>query len=123
MQLQLDRAVLEGLVDAHLIEKRLVLDVGARELRGEIAAIVDPLWSDSASRETLRAMTQASDGSIKKYFLEHEARNQILSSRLQAEGLSLEEIAGSLGISVGAVKANLWQAGDKMRKYLKGVHP
>ena len=39
------------------------------------------------------------------------------------EGLSLEEIAGSLGISVGAVKANLWQAGDKMRKYLKGVHP
>src|SRR3989344_8197854 len=91
MQLQLDRAVLEGLVDAHLIEKRLVLDVGAREFRGEIAAIVDPLWSDSASRETLRAMTQASDGSIKKYFLEHEARHQILSSRLQADGLSLEE--------------------------------
>jgi RNA polymerase sigma-70 factor (ECF subfamily) len=39
------------------------------------------------------------------------------------EGLSLEEIAQDLGISVGAVKANLWQAGEKMRKNLKGAHP
>ena len=37
------------------------------------------------------------------------------------EGLSLNEIAETLHISVGAVKANLWQAGQKMRHYLGGV--
>lgn len=39
------------------------------------------------------------------------------------EGLSLEEIAASLGISTGAVKANLWQATEKMKKSLKGENP
>ena len=34
------------------------------------------------------------------------------------EGMSLEEIAESMGLSVGAVKANLWQAAQKMRKAL-----
>ena len=35
------------------------------------------------------------------------------------EGMSLEEISQSLSISVGAVKAHLWQAGQKMRIYLR----
>lgn len=35
------------------------------------------------------------------------------------EGLSLEDISESLGVTVGAVKAHLWQAGKKMRAYLK----
>ena len=35
------------------------------------------------------------------------------------EGLSLSEIAVTLGISIGAVKANLWQAGHKMQVFLK----
>jgi len=34
------------------------------------------------------------------------------------EGLSLEEIAATMGLSVGAVKGNLWQAGQKMQKAL-----
>ena len=36
------------------------------------------------------------------------------------EGLSLEEISESLSITVGAVKAHLWQAGQKMQLLLKG---
>ena len=39
------------------------------------------------------------------------------------EGLSMEEIATTMGLSVGAVKANLWQAGQKMRKVLIGFMP
>lgn len=35
------------------------------------------------------------------------------------EGLSLEDIAETMGLSTGAVKAHLWQAGQKMRKSLK----
>ena len=34
------------------------------------------------------------------------------------DGLSIEEIAESMSLSTGAVKANLWQAGQKMRKFL-----
>lgn len=37
------------------------------------------------------------------------------------EGQSLEEISQSLDISVGTVKAHLWQACEKMRVALKGV--
>ena len=37
------------------------------------------------------------------------------------EGLSMNEIADTLHISVGAVKANLWQAGQKMRHFLGGT--
>ena len=39
------------------------------------------------------------------------------------EGLSLEEIAKTLELSVGAVKANLWQAGQKMKKGLQDYAP
>ncbi len=39
------------------------------------------------------------------------------------EGLSLDEIAAAMGLSLGAVKATLWQAGQKMRKFLVGFAP
>lgn len=39
------------------------------------------------------------------------------------EGMSLEEIAGSMGLTVGAVKAHLWQAGQKMRRSLSCYSP
>ncbi len=35
------------------------------------------------------------------------------------EGLSMEEIADHMNLSVGAVKAHLWQAGRKVREILK----
>ncbi len=35
------------------------------------------------------------------------------------EGLSMEEIADHMSLSVGAVKAHLWQAGRKVREILK----
>lgn len=39
------------------------------------------------------------------------------------EGMSLEEIAETIGISAGAVKAHLWQAGQKMKKNLRHLMP
>jgi RNA polymerase sigma-70 factor (ECF subfamily) len=37
------------------------------------------------------------------------------------EGFGLDEIAAALGLSVGAVKAHLWQAGQKMKRSLGGM--
>lgn len=37
------------------------------------------------------------------------------------EGLKLEEISETLGVSVGAVKAHLWQATNKMKSMLKDL--
>ncbi len=37
------------------------------------------------------------------------------------EGLSLQETADTMNLSVGAVKANVWQAGEKMKKFLSHV--
>ncbi len=39
------------------------------------------------------------------------------------EGMSLEEIAEAMSLSTGAVKAHLWQAGQKMKKYLAHLAP
>lgn len=39
------------------------------------------------------------------------------------EGMSLEEIAETLNVSTGAVKAHLWQAGQKMKKNLRHLMP
>lgn len=36
------------------------------------------------------------------------------------EGLGIEDIALSMGISPGAVKATLWQAAQKMKNFLRG---
>ncbi|MBI3307550.1 MAG: sigma-70 family RNA polymerase sigma factor [Candidatus Omnitrophica bacterium] len=39
------------------------------------------------------------------------------------EGLSLQEIAETMGLSLGAVKAHLWQAQEKMKKGLSEWKP
>lgn len=35
------------------------------------------------------------------------------------EGLSIEDVAESMGLSAGAVKAHLWQGGQKLKNFLK----
>jgi RNA polymerase sigma-70 factor, ECF subfamily len=46
-------------------------------------------------------------------------RQRIVFTLRYMEGLSLEDIADSLNITIGAVKAHLWQAGQKMQELLK----
>ena len=46
-------------------------------------------------------------------------RQKLVFTLRYMEGLSLDDIASSLNITVGAVKANLWQAGQKMQILLK----
>ena len=46
-------------------------------------------------------------------------RQKLVFTLRYMEGLTLDDIASSLDITVGAVKANLWQAGQKMQFLLK----
>ena len=46
-------------------------------------------------------------------------RQKLVFTLRYIEGLSLEEISESMNITIGAVKANLWQAGQKMQGLLK----
>lgn len=70
-------------------------ELANRELESEIHSALDTLPFQQRSAFTLRYL----------------------------EGLSLEEIAGAMGLSTGGVKAHLWQAAQKMRKTLASYAP
>ncbi len=70
-----------------------------------------------ALKETMnRELEETLHASIES--LPFQQKNVFVLRYLQ--GMSLEEIAGTLDLSVGAVKAHLWQAGQKMQKMLAG---
>jgi DNA-directed RNA polymerase specialized sigma24 family protein len=46
-------------------------------------------------------------------------RQKLVFTLRYIEGLSLEDISDSMNITIGAVKANLWQAGQKMQNLLR----
>jgi RNA polymerase sigma-70 factor (ECF subfamily) len=62
-----------------------------------------------------RELGSALNGALEKL----PVRQKIVFVLRYLEGLSLEDISESLSITVGAVKAHLWQAGQKMRTLLK----
>jgi len=59
-------------------------------------------------------LDQAIRGSLEKL----PFRQRSVFALRYLEGLPLEAIANASGLTVGAVKANLWQAGEKMKKFL-----
>lgn len=58
-------------------------------------------------------------GEIKKALERLPARQREAFALRYLEGLSVLEVAEALGVSEGAAKAHLWQAGQKMREWLK----
>ena len=46
-------------------------------------------------------------------------RQRLAFSLRYLDGMSLEEVANSMRLTVGAAKANLWQAAQKMKHYLE----
>lgn len=81
----------------------------------------DPVARIEDRRENVR------EGMDRKYFgaVVQEALEQLPFRQKSVfvlrymEGMPLDEIAESMQITVGAVKANLWQAGQKMKVLLK----
>ena len=65
-------------------------------------------------------MNQEMGAALQEAIRELPFRQQSVFVLRYLEGLPLEEIAKTAGISVGAVKAHLWQACEKMKKRLGG---
>ena len=80
----------------------------------------DPVENIPASGRSARQelMDQELGMEIQKALDELPFQQRSVFTLRYLEGLKLEEIAESLNLSVGAVKAHLWQAGQKMRKRL-----
>ena len=85
----------------------------------------DPLMNiagdTSSAAENL--MDQELGDEIYKALEKLPLRQRSAFSLRYLEGMSLEATAESMGLSVGAVKANLWHAGQKMQKFLGGYLP
>jgi RNA polymerase sigma-70 factor, ECF subfamily len=81
----------------------------------------DPLASvpdrspNAASAMASRELGSALDAALEKL----PFRQKSVFALRYLEGMSLDEIAESLGLTTGAVKAHLWQAGQKMKIFLK----
>lgn len=74
--------------------------------------------ADSSKNAKEQLLNQELSGQL------YEAMDRLPSQQKNAfilryiEGMSLDEVSESMGLSVGAVKAHLWQAAQKMRKFL-----
>lgn len=85
LQSHLKFAVLEGLIDARLMERKLRSYMSAGDLRGRVNERVDALWSDPVARDALVKKTGASERAIKKFFLRQEILGQLLDTELARE--------------------------------------
>jgi RNA polymerase sigma-70 factor (ECF subfamily) len=103
------------------VRRHLFFWMGPRD--GEEGEESDPAADAVSTARTAReeAMDRELGGEIFKQMdrLPHQQRTAFTLRYL--EGLSLEETALHMGLTVGAVKATLWQACQKMKKFLGAV--
>lgn len=80
----------------------------------------DPLMniSDHARDASEQMQDQELGGEICKALDKLPPQQKYAFSLRYLEGFSIEEIAETMNLSQGAVKATLWQAGQKMQKFL-----
>ncbi len=90
LRTELGQAVLDGLIDSILVDKRLEGEMRGSELSAKIAERVNLVWSDPGTKKTLLDMTGSSEHDVRTYFLETEAKNEILDGVLRLEGSNLQ---------------------------------
>jgi RNA polymerase sigma factor (sigma-70 family) len=84
----------------------------------EYSPRLDP-WVSSAEQEVIDREATAELAAARRVLTRHQ---QIVLNALYDEGLPYEEVAGLLGISVGAVSAHRARALDKMRANIPDSH-
>lgn len=111
--------ILANTAKDHLRKKKvrghLTLRLGPAE-EGEPDPMESLARTDTTAREKLGA--DEIGGGIRRAMDELPERQRLAFSLRYLDGLTLEETAQSMAISVGAAKANLWQALQKMKKIL-----
>jgi hypothetical protein len=91
LQSLLRKAAFEGLVDNIIIDKRLDGDMKKSELQQKIDEQVGIIMNDAQAKKALLDMTQMSEGDVRAYFLDNEAKYQILKGQLDLEGKNVDE--------------------------------
>ena len=84
---------------------------------GELAIALD--LSDKTKNAPEQLINVELGAELKKAMNELPFQQKSVFVLRYLEGLKLEEISETLGLSVGAVKAHLWQATSKMKSKLK----
>ena len=84
---------------------------------GELAATMD--FPDKRKNAKEEIVNRELGAELKKAMEELPFQQKSVFALRYLEGMKIEEISETLDISVGAVKAHLWQATDKMKSMLK----
>jgi len=95
----------------------ILLCTGRRENEEGVEVTVDAV---DAGRGATEAMLDKEMGEQIRQALDRLPFQQRAAFTLRyLDGLSIEEVADSMTLTEGAVKAHLWQGGQKMKVYLK----
>lgn len=90
LQSHLKLAVLEGLIDARLMEQKLLSYMNVGDLHRRVNEKVDALWSDPVARDALVKKTGASERVIKRFFLRQEILGQLLDAEFAPEKTNVQ---------------------------------
>ena len=69
------------------------------------------------------AMDREIEEQVRKSLEKLPVQQKTIFALRYLEGMSLEEIAEAMSLTTGAIKAHLWQAGQKMKKHLAHLAP
>lgn len=81
----LKEATFEGLIDDVFVDQKLNQEMKPSELQDKITERVSGMISDPKFNQTLSEVVKVSQEDIKKYFLENQAKYEILDGRLSLE--------------------------------------
>ncbi|KKS81282.1 MAG: hypothetical protein UV58_C0024G0006 [Candidatus Wolfebacteria bacterium GW2011_GWC1_43_10] len=80
---------LEGLIDEVFIDRKLQSEMKSSELKNKINQQVSQMLSEEETRQLLLDLIRLPEKEVRHYFLEVQAKNQILDGRLRLEGKNL----------------------------------
>lgn len=78
--------VMQGLIDEIIVDKKLAQEFKKSELQQKVNEKVNQMYEGENFKKILSEITKVSEDDIKNYFIENQAKNDILAGRLDLEG-------------------------------------
>lgn len=86
---KLKRATFESMVDNVLVKEKLASEMNQNELEDKINMKIEEMTKDKELEKIVKESIGVSPSDFRKYFLENQAKYQILDGRLQLENKNL----------------------------------